>query len=40
MEAFMKEWKGLWGQEVFDFSTTREYLENLPAFKTGVRATS
>ena len=25
MEAFMKEWKGLWDQEVFDFSTTREY---------------
>lgn len=24
-EAFMKEWKGLWGQEVFDFSQTREY---------------
>ena len=25
MEAFMKLWKGLWDQEVFDFSTTREY---------------
>ena len=25
MEAFMKEWKGLWDQEVFDFTTTREY---------------
>ena len=25
MEAFMKEWKGLWEQEVFDFSQTREY---------------
>ena len=25
VEAFMKEWKGLWDQEVFDFSTTREY---------------
>ena len=25
MESFMKEWKGLWDQEVFDFSTTREY---------------
>ena len=21
----MKEWKGLWDQEVFDFSQTREY---------------
>ncbi|CAE7705382.1 unnamed protein product [Symbiodinium sp. KB8] len=25
MEAFMKEWTGLWEQEVFDFSQTREY---------------
>ena len=25
MEAFMKEWKGLWDQEVFDFTATREY---------------
>ena len=25
MEAFMKEWKGLWEQEVFDFSQTRQY---------------
>ncbi|CAE7949824.1 unnamed protein product [Symbiodinium sp. KB8] len=25
MEAFMKEWKGLWDQEVFDFTQTREY---------------
>ena len=25
MDAFMKEWKGLWDQEVFDFTTTREY---------------
>ena len=25
MEVFMKEWKGLWDQEVFDFSQTREY---------------
>eukprot|EP00439_Symbiodinium_sp_Y106_P084767 s1599_g26.t1 len=25
MEAFMEEWKGLWDQEVFDFTTTREY---------------
>ena len=25
MEAFMKEWKGLWEQEVFDFSQTREH---------------
>ena len=25
MEAFMKDWKGLRGQEVFDFTTTREY---------------
>ena len=25
MEAFTKEWKGLWEQEVFDFSQTREY---------------
>ena len=25
MEAFMKEWKGLWDQEVFVFTTTREY---------------
>ena len=25
MEAFMKEWTGLWDQEVFDFSQTREY---------------
>ena len=24
-EAFMKEWKGLWDQEVFGFSQTREY---------------
>ena len=23
----MKEWKGLWDQEVFDVSTTREYDE-------------
>ena len=21
----MKEWEGLWDQEVFDFTTTREY---------------
>eukprot|EP00439_Symbiodinium_sp_Y106_P077826 s2485_g16.t1 len=27
MEAFMKEWKGLWDQEVFDFTATREYPE-------------
>ena len=27
MEAFMKEWKGLWDQEVFDFSQTQEYDE-------------
>ena len=25
MEAFLKEWKGLWGQGVFDFSVVREY---------------
>ena len=25
MEAFMKEWKGWWEQEVFDFSQTGEY---------------
>ena len=25
MEAFMKEWKGLWDQGVFDFSVVREY---------------
>ena len=25
MEAFMKAWKGVWDQEVFDFSKTREY---------------
>ena len=25
MESFMKEWKGLWEQEVFDFDQTREY---------------
>ncbi|OLQ00456.1 hypothetical protein AK812_SmicGene16906 [Symbiodinium microadriaticum] len=25
MEAFMKEWKGLWDQEVFDICQTREY---------------
>ena len=25
MEAFMKAWKGLWDQEVFDFCSTREY---------------
>ena len=25
MEAFMKEWKGLWDQEVFDFTSTRKY---------------
>ena len=25
MEAFLKEWKGLWDQGVFDFSVVREY---------------
>ena len=25
MKAFMKEWKGLWDQEVFDFTQTRDY---------------
>ena len=25
MEAFMKDWKGLWDQEVFEISQTHEY---------------
>ena len=37
MEAFMKEWKGLWDQEVFDFSSTRALTMLWPRQSSKVR---